>query len=212
MTSPKHGEPDTPQLLLKAARKVFARKGFPAATVKEIADEAGVNISLISYHFNGKEGIYRACLREFGEQRLSAAKRILTPPESEGDMRAKLKLLGHDFFQTHVDCPEVCAMMHQDSATNLSLVRDLYDGFFMKFFETLIEFLASAKKKKFVRPDLEPLHAAGFYFGAIVHVGRSSLILKEFYNLSLDNQKYREKLVDDFVDYFLNGIRGGRNA
>lgn len=198
--------PSTPQLLLRAARAVFSRRGFPAATVKEIADEAGVNISLISYHFNGKEGIYRACLQEFGEQRLKAGKRILTPPESAEDMRAKLKLLAHDFFQTHVDCPEVCAMMHQDSATNFELVKDLYEGFFLKFFETLIEFITTAKKKKFVRKDIDPFHAAGFYFGAILHVGRSSLILKEFYKRSLSDEKYREKLVDDFVNYFLNGV------
>lgn len=206
MSKPRPDDASTPELLLRAARSVFARKGFPSATVKEIADEAGVNISLISYHFKGKEGIYRACLQEFGEQRLKAGKRILTPPESPEDMKAKLKLLGHDFFQTHVDCPEVCAMMHQDSSTNFHLVRDLYEGFFLKFFETLIEFITVAKKRKLVRKDVDPFHAAGFYFGAILHVGQSSAILKEFYKRSLSEEKYREKLVDDFVNYFLNGV------
>ena len=45
----------TRDLLIKAARSLFALQGYKATTVKEIADKAGVNISLISYHFDGKE-------------------------------------------------------------------------------------------------------------------------------------------------------------
>ncbi|WP_235828486.1 TetR/AcrR family transcriptional regulator [Actinomadura rubteroloni] len=53
----------TRRALLDAAHDVFSEKGYAGARVQDIADRAGVNKQLISYHFGGKEGLYRA-LRE----------------------------------------------------------------------------------------------------------------------------------------------------
>jgi AcrR family transcriptional regulator len=52
----------TRQNLLDVARNRFARHGYAATTVREIADEAGVNVALISRYFKSKEGLFRACL------------------------------------------------------------------------------------------------------------------------------------------------------
>jgi AcrR family transcriptional regulator len=52
----------TRQLLLEAARQRFASNGYTATTVREIADDAGVNVSLISRYFTSKEGLFEACL------------------------------------------------------------------------------------------------------------------------------------------------------
>ena len=40
--------------LIKAAVRVFAEKGFEGARVREIAGLAGVNSSLVSFHYGGK--------------------------------------------------------------------------------------------------------------------------------------------------------------
>lgn len=48
----------TRALLLEAALDEFAAKGYAGARVQDIADRAGVNKQLISYHFGGKEGLY----------------------------------------------------------------------------------------------------------------------------------------------------------
>ncbi|WP_307834396.1 TetR/AcrR family transcriptional regulator [Paractinoplanes lichenicola] len=52
----------TRQLLLDAARNRFASVGYAATTVREIADDAGVNVALISRYFSSKEGLFEACL------------------------------------------------------------------------------------------------------------------------------------------------------
>jgi AcrR family transcriptional regulator len=49
-------------LLLDAARGRFARDGYAATTVRQIADDAGVNVALISRYFTSKEGLFEACL------------------------------------------------------------------------------------------------------------------------------------------------------
>lgn len=50
------------ELLLDIAAGLFAQKGFAAVSIREIALAAGVNSALISYYFNGKQGLYKAAL------------------------------------------------------------------------------------------------------------------------------------------------------
>lgn len=50
------------ELLLAAARREFARRGFEGARVDEIAKRAGVNKQLVYHHFGNKEALYRQVL------------------------------------------------------------------------------------------------------------------------------------------------------
>lgn len=64
----------TREALLLSGIEEFAAAGFDGATVDRIARRAAVNKAMISYHFGGKAGLYRAILEaEFRwlEERLS---------------------------------------------------------------------------------------------------------------------------------------------
>jgi AcrR family transcriptional regulator len=50
--------------LLHTALRLFAQKGFAKTSTREIAREAEVNISAISYYFSDKNGLYGACFTE----------------------------------------------------------------------------------------------------------------------------------------------------
>ena len=54
--------------ILDSAISLFARKGYAAVGVREIAQEAEVNISMISYYFGGKAGILKTIINEFHNQ------------------------------------------------------------------------------------------------------------------------------------------------
>ena len=53
------------QRILDAALRLFSQKGFAAVGVREIAREAGVNLSMISYYYEGKVGILKAIMETF---------------------------------------------------------------------------------------------------------------------------------------------------
>lgn len=55
---------DTRARIIDAALKTFGNEGFKAATTRQIADDAGVNLPAIKYYFDGKEGLYLACAHE----------------------------------------------------------------------------------------------------------------------------------------------------
>ena len=54
----------TREALMSAATDLFAQRGFEGARVDKIAETAGVNKAMISYHFGGKAALYNEILRE----------------------------------------------------------------------------------------------------------------------------------------------------
>ncbi|MGO4182307.1 TetR/AcrR family transcriptional regulator [Paenibacillus sp. TAF43_2] len=54
------GDADIKIRILSAAKKLFAENGFDKTTVRQICEEAGANVALVSYHFGGKENMFYA--------------------------------------------------------------------------------------------------------------------------------------------------------
>ncbi len=59
---------DPKQRILEKATSLFAQKGYAAVGVREIAKSADVNISMISYYFDGKAGVLKTILEEYFER------------------------------------------------------------------------------------------------------------------------------------------------
>lgn len=56
----RHAEGDSKLRILQSAKKLFAMYGYDRTTVRQICEEAGVNVALVSYHFGGKEKVFQA--------------------------------------------------------------------------------------------------------------------------------------------------------
>lgn len=52
---------ETHARIIDAAIGLFGERGFEAASTREIARRAGILAPLLNYHFENKEGLYRAC-------------------------------------------------------------------------------------------------------------------------------------------------------
>lgn len=65
----------TRKLILDAAAAEFGAHGYVGARIRAIAARAGVNQQLVSYYFDGKEGLYQAMSERWRERQ-----RDLVPP------------------------------------------------------------------------------------------------------------------------------------
>jgi len=54
---------DTRSKILSVATPLFARHGLNGVSIRNLANAAGVNLSMISYHFGGKAGLYAEILK-----------------------------------------------------------------------------------------------------------------------------------------------------
>jgi AcrR family transcriptional regulator len=53
--------------ILDAAERLFARHGFYGISVRDITEEAGVDVALVSYHFGGKRELFAAVFQRRAE-------------------------------------------------------------------------------------------------------------------------------------------------
>ncbi len=73
---------DVKTRILDAAERLFAVKGFEATSVRQICEEAGANVALVSYHFGGKEKLLFALLdRAFPSDAVYAEIDAVADPE-----------------------------------------------------------------------------------------------------------------------------------
>jgi AcrR family transcriptional regulator len=53
--------------IMEAAEELFAEKGFDGTSVRDIAEEAGVNLAMISYYFGSKDKLMESLFKYRGE-------------------------------------------------------------------------------------------------------------------------------------------------
>ena len=62
LQNPTKNREKTENKLLAAAAEVFSTRGYDGCNVRQIAEDAGVNVSLINRYFGGKEGLFEAVI------------------------------------------------------------------------------------------------------------------------------------------------------
>ncbi|MFC4529655.1 TetR/AcrR family transcriptional regulator [Sphaerisporangium dianthi] len=73
--------------LVRLAAELFARKGFQATTVRQIADEAGILSGSLYHHFDSKETIVDEVLSTFLKDLIGRYRQVM---EGDGDPRSVL--------------------------------------------------------------------------------------------------------------------------
>lgn len=76
-------------VILRAARTVFGREGLVAATIEQIAGEAGVGVATVYRHFGDKDRLVKAFIREMTPKR--AVREMTLHPS--GDVQADLETM-----------------------------------------------------------------------------------------------------------------------
>jgi AcrR family transcriptional regulator len=104
-------EEERREQLIAAAARVIARSGYDAATVRDVAREAGVSTGVIAYYFDGKDDLFAHVLRtasrafrarleraragaETPRERLLALAGTTRPPMTSARAHAPDRLLG----------------------------------------------------------------------------------------------------------------------
>ena len=162
-TKPDH---DTRAAILKAARSVFARRGFEGATTREVAEVARVNNAMIYYHFKDKVELYRAVLADS----FIAFDRIWEHEifRSPATTRAKVKKYVEEFIRFQHGNEEFRKIMSMEFAACSGNYRWLADNYFVDSYAKLAKLLKQGMRSGELR-KIEPSMAIPSLVGMIIH-------------------------------------------
>ena len=99
---------DKRRLLLDAAVRVFARKGYHACRVADIAAEAGVAHGLLYHYFDSKEEVLQTVFRETWSAFLDA---VRTVEETEASAREQLRKVTALVLRSWRDNPDLVRVL-----------------------------------------------------------------------------------------------------
>lgn len=101
------------QQIIDAAIKVFAKRGYHASSVDEIAELAGISKPMVYLYLDSKEGLFLACLRREAE-RLVAVLRAAAGPAHTPELRLRAGLLA--FFTFVTEHRDSWVVLHRQAA------------------------------------------------------------------------------------------------
>ncbi|MER7505419.1 TetR/AcrR family transcriptional regulator [Nonomuraea pusilla] len=87
--------------LVKLAAELFARKGFQATTVREIADEAGILSGSLYHHFDSKETIVDEVLSTFLDDLIARYRAALDSGKDARDVLTDMVRIGFGTLEPH---------------------------------------------------------------------------------------------------------------
>ncbi|RSN60787.1 TetR/AcrR family transcriptional regulator [Amycolatopsis sp. WAC 04182] len=154
----------THQHLLEAGRQVFLRRGFLAATVEEIAADAGYTRGAVYKHFGGKEGLWLAIIEATAEGHLEALRKNLALATNRDEVIAALApvdVADKDAAKWSAAAAEVLAATAQqpETAALVAAVQRRHD-------DEVVSLLAEHARRLRLEPAL-PLHEAVVMLGAL---------------------------------------------
>ena len=140
MTDAK-GKIATRTAILDAAKKLFAAKGFGAATVRDICTEAGANIALVSRYFGSKSELYAEVCRSLFDGLAAPLAHLDSGISTAEDWRGNMReWIGHALrlmSATRSPAKEIAGIFRQEMFNPSPTCKYLRKTFMMPIFNCL---------------------------------------------------------------------------
>jgi len=169
--------------IIRIAEILFAKKGYAATTVRDIAEMADINIAMISYYFGSKEKLLEALFAE----RMEAATHRIHGIDAMDHLNPwqKLQMLVDEYtnnalqrqdFYKIVVCEQVINKNHQ-VLHNLKTLKLYYARIIGKI-------ISEGQKKKMFKKNADPVMLLTSMTGTVMHMIVNQDYYREFHRLT----------------------------
>jgi TetR/AcrR family fatty acid metabolism transcriptional regulator len=191
---PRQRSDDKRRRILQAAVKVFARKGYFAARVSEIAEKAGVADGTIYLYFAGKEDILVSLFDEVMSEHVTRARAEM---EAVADAPSRLRLLAEHHLRVLGADRDLAVVFQVELRQSTKFMERFTATWLRRYFDLVTSVIEQGQREGTLRADLPRKLVAKAFFGTLDELVTSWVIGRKDYDLAL--------LAGPAVDLLLRG-------
>ncbi len=151
------------RLILGAAVRAFARKGYHACKVGEIATEAGVAYGLVYHYFGSKEEILQTIFRETWEQMLARIQEVEASDDTGPEKVRKVTAL---LLRTWRRDPDLVRVLVREVTRSPEQLQQQIEEIGHAY-DALERIIVSGQESGEFRANLDPKLTATVFYGAL---------------------------------------------
>ena len=163
---PAAAQEEKRRLIMEAAVRAFARKGYHACRVGEIAEEAGVAYGLVYHYFGSKEEVLESIFRDTWTQMIARIKEVADSGDPANEQVRKVTAL---LLRTWRRDPDLVRVLVREVTRSPEQMRRQIDEIGHAY-NALQEIIANGQRSGEFRDDLDSEIAATIFYGALEEV------------------------------------------
>ncbi len=184
--------------LLAVGTELFAARGLYGVSVRELAQAAGTSISMVSYYFGGKEGLYAAVLQE-----QFACFDQIDEIREHGDPLAVIEAYLRWTIRRHRSNPHLLRFYASELTNPTAFFATIVSPAISKVLRILAEVIGEGVRQGRFRRDIQPENASLALAGMVNYFFLSTLATE---NLISHSPEKDEQLIRQYVAIFTRGI------
>lgn len=202
MTDRSIAQEEKRRVILDAAVRVFARRGYHGSRVGDIAEEAGIAHGLLYHYFTSKEEVLATVFRENWGRLLEAFHQV----EASGEPAPEqLRRVAKILLRSWRDDPDLVRVMVREVARSPHLqlqVNEIREGFLV--IQRIVE---RGQAEGAFRGDLEPRLVSWIFYGAL-----EELLTGWVLGQLPDGDEEVARAERTIIDVVCDGLAAGRAA
>lgn len=198
------------QKIIEAATVLFALEGLHGTSTRDIAKKSGLNLSLISYYFGGKEGLYKTVIQEFVFKVFTQIEKVVSDFErnevSAKSIQKAIQSLVNTLIDMRIEDPYMAKIMTWEKLSGLPFSREIHETMMNKAGEKVESIISQGQKAGLVNKKVNPR----FFIICLVEGVMGYFNLLDC-NCSLNQKMYvmpeqRQEFTNQISMLFLEGI------
>lgn len=185
--------------IISAATRLFAERGLNGVSIRQLSTAAGVSISMISYYFDGKDGLYSSVLQE----QFACFEYIQNIKEKQIEPLKKIEEYIRWSIQRNREYPHLLRYYTSELTNPTRHFNTIVKPALENALHILVEIILDGIAIKVFRSQLNAEDAALAMAGMVNYYFLSTLATERFVNHSPERD---EELIQHYMDIFTKGL------
>lgn len=191
---------ETKAKILAAATSLFTEKGLAAASISEIAQEAGVTKSLIHHYFGSKDALWEEVKRSSFVEYYLVQKAMLENVETPGRELLESSVIAYfRFLQKHPETVRLIGWRQMECDVSCQLQED-------ELFDLGVARISEAQREGKLRADLDPFMILKVFLNMVFSWFQTRELAHSRLHSEMDAEALDEAYLKTIIAIYFEGL------